>query len=157
MKVGPNSKKLPADHETADHIGLHSSAGFSLVEMMVAILLLVVGVLAALSMISVAIDSNRKGNRLSVKTALGQQVMEELLSRKVDNPAITTTASNAYDLNGVNTAGNDITIQGGGTFRAAFDTTIDAPVTGVTTIRITITSVPEDGNPLTLTCYKRVQ
>lgn len=134
---------------------LHNRQGFTMVEMLIAIVIMTIGVITTLSMISTAMKANTISNRLSAKTSLAQQVAEEMLSRKIDDPIITTTSpATVYDLDNF-LAGNDIVIDGAGTFHATYSTVINTPSANVTQIIITITTVPNDGNPLSITCYKR--
>lgn len=158
MEDGHISVPVKTKPLTAMQIPFRSFAGFSLVEVMVAILLLVVGVLAALSMVSTAIKHNSIANRLSVETALRQQVMEELLSKKVDDPVVNTdtTTNKVFDLNGINTPGTNITIQGAGRFKAQYRITTNNPVSGVSRIDV-FAALSTASNVPMLTCYKRVQ
>lgn len=140
---------------------LHNQRGFTLVEMLVAILLMTVGVITTLSLITTAIKSDSTANRLTAKASLAQQVMEDLLSRRIDDPDITSSVTKISNLNSTG-SNNDIVIQGAGTFHAKYSTSINTPPdpnntteTNITQIVITITSVPDDHNPFTITCYKR--
>jgi Tfp pilus assembly protein PilV len=147
---------------------LHNQRGFTMVEMLVSFLLMTVGVLASLSMITTALKSDSIANRLTAKVSLAQQVMEELLSRKSDDPVFTTAVTEQiFNLNGSGT-NNDIAIQGAGTFHAVYSISPDTPPatppatlavtrpgSNVTRIVITITSVPADSSPFSMTCYKR--
>jgi type IV pilus modification protein PilV len=56
----------------------HSQSGFSMVEVMVAILLLTVGLLALAKMQTQAVASNNYGNQLTEATFLAQDKLEEL-------------------------------------------------------------------------------
>jgi hypothetical protein len=100
--------------------------------------------------------ANATSNRLTAKTSLAQQVAEDLLSKKIDDAIYTSsTPAAAYDFNLSTAAVDDAVIAGAGTYHATYATLINTPGTNITTITITITTVPTDGNPLTLTCYKR--
>lgn len=138
---------------------LKNERGFTLVEMLIAFLLMTIGVITSLSMITTAMNSDTIANRLTAKAALAQQVMEELLSRKADDSDISNAAvDKVFDLNG-SAPGNDINIQGAGTFTAVYTTSPGTPIAGITQIDIKITSVFNNGrpdiNPLSVTCYKR--
>lgn len=134
----------------------HNQQGFTLVELLVAILIMAVGVLATLSLISASMNANTHANRLTTKTALAQQVIEDILSVSPDNqPELrTSTAGSVYKLDGAN---NDITFDGAGTFHASFSTIINTPVENVTQITITVSSVPDDGTPLRTTAYRYLE
>jgi type IV pilus modification protein PilV len=58
--------------------GRHCQSGFSMVEVMVAILLLTVGLLALAKMQTQAVASNNYGNQLTEATFLAQDKLEEL-------------------------------------------------------------------------------
>ncbi|MBT8406813.1 MAG: type IV pilus modification protein PilV, partial [Deltaproteobacteria bacterium] len=58
--------------------GKHCQSGFSMVEVLVAILLLTVGLLALATMQTQAVASNNYGNKLTEATFLAQDKLEEL-------------------------------------------------------------------------------
>ena len=106
---------------------MKNERGFSLVEMLIAITLLAIGLLAVAGMQSTAINANSFANKLSTATALAQEVMEDLLAR--DSTAAifqADTNDNVYDLD-PDTAATSITITGAGTFTAAYDINADSP------------------------------
>lgn len=134
---------------------LQNQCGFTLVEMLVAFLLMTIGVITTLSMITTAIQSNSIANKLTTKASLAQQVMEDLLSKKIDDDFFASSATNAvYDLEPAS-PGNNIIINGAGTFHAEYSTLINTPQADITELVITITSVPADSKPFSITCYKR--
>lgn len=150
---------------------------------MVAILLLIVGVLAALSMVSTSMKANSTANVLSVKTALAQQVMEYILSLDSENTEcdpyldtspyvvlITGSAGKKYNLNrntssacpgnfiddeGNKAAGSDRVVKGAGTFSAQYSTVPDV-TTGLTRVEVQVSRLPKDPNPVRLICRKKV-
>jgi prepilin-type N-terminal cleavage/methylation domain-containing protein len=65
------------NHQTKSW-GKHCQSGFSMVEVLVAILLLTVGLLALATMQTQAVASNSYGNKLTEATFLAQDKMEEL-------------------------------------------------------------------------------
>ena len=128
--------------------------GFSLVELLIAITILAIGLLAVAGMQSTAINSNAWANRLSTATSLAQEVMEDLLAKDAGDVIFSaTTAATAYDLNIPDTTTMNITISGAGTFSATRTITINTPVTG--TVRIDV-SVTDGTRTVTLRSYKRV-
>mgnify|MGYP001618431589 FL=1 len=135
--------------------------GFSLVELLIAITLLAIGLLAVAGMQSTAISSNAWANRLSTATSLAQEVMEDILAKDATDAIFSSSTSNVtYDLTGPNTTGNNISISGAGTFSATRTITINSScstptvtVTGVVKIDVSVT----DGTrTVTLTSCKRV-
>ena len=128
--------------------------GFSLVELLIAITILAIGLLAVAGMQSTAINSNAWANRLSTATSLAQEVMEDLLAKDAGDVIFSaTTAATAYDLNIPDTTTMNINISGAGTFSATRTITINTPVTG--TVRIDV-SVTDGTRTVTLRSYKRV-
>ena len=73
-----SEKQITTDNHQTKSWGKHSQSGFSLVEVMVAILLLTVGLLALAQMQTQAVASNHFGSQLTEATFLAQDKMEEL-------------------------------------------------------------------------------
>jgi prepilin-type N-terminal cleavage/methylation domain-containing protein len=71
-------KQLTTDNNQMKSWGKHSQSGFSMVEVLVAILLLTVGLLALATMQTQAVASNNYGNKLTEATFLAQDKLEEL-------------------------------------------------------------------------------
>ena len=69
---------MTTDNHQMKSWGKHSQSGFSMVEVMVAILLLTVGLLALAKMQTQAVASNNYGNQLTEATFLAQDKLEEL-------------------------------------------------------------------------------
>lgn len=135
---------------------MKNEKGFSLVELLVAITILAIGLLAVAGMQSSAINYNSWANRLSTATSLAQEAMEDILAKDAGDlifSASTIPPAPPYDLNGPNTAGNDIIISGAGTFSATRTITININgITGLVQIDVSVTG----GNrTVTLTGYKR--
>lgn len=73
-----SEKQMTTDNHQMKSWGKHSQSGFSMVEVMVAILLLTVGLLALAKMQTQAVASNNYGNQLTEATFLAQDKLEEL-------------------------------------------------------------------------------
>jgi len=140
---------------------LHSQYGFTMVEVLIAMFIMVIGVITTLSMISASMKANANANQLSTKTALAQQIAEELLSRAYDGfpdcSADTVDPNIYYNLNlsgTVSGSANYLTIAGSGTYKAncAKKTVTGSP--GYWQIDIVVSSVPDDGIPLRSTVYR---
>ena len=130
---------------------IQNRQGFTLVELMVSILIMVVGILATLSLISVSMKANTHANQLTTKTALAQQIMEDLLSR--DKSSLDIPATNVvYDLNIPDTATTDLPASGAGTYHATYTTAW--ATTTLVQISITVSSVPDDGLSLQCSAYR---
>jgi prepilin-type N-terminal cleavage/methylation domain-containing protein len=73
-----SAKQMTTDNHQMRSWGKHSQSGFSMVEVLVAILLLTVGLLALAKMQTQAVASNNYGNQLTEATFLAQDKLEEL-------------------------------------------------------------------------------
>ena len=73
-----SEKQMTIDNHQMKSWGKHRQSGFSMVEVMVAILLLTVGLLALAKMQTQAVASNNYGNQLTEATFLAQDKLEEL-------------------------------------------------------------------------------
>jgi prepilin-type N-terminal cleavage/methylation domain-containing protein len=73
-----SENQMTAGNHKMKSWGKHCQSGFSMVEVMVAILLLTVGLLALAKMQTQAVASNNYGNQLTEATFLAQDKLEEL-------------------------------------------------------------------------------
>ncbi len=73
-----SEKQMTTDNHQMKSWGNHCQFGFSMVEVLVAILLLTVGLLALAKMQTQAVASNNYGNQLTEATFLAQDKLEEL-------------------------------------------------------------------------------
>ncbi len=93
--------------------GQHRQSGFSMVEVMVAILLLTVGLLALAKMQTQAVASNNYGNQLTEATFLAQDKLEELRLLNecylavIAKPELSWTAENQMGVNNYNSQLSD--------------------------------------------------
>lgn len=128
--------------------------GFTLVELLVAILLMTVGIFAVIAMQTTSMNANSIAMRLSVATSLAQEAMEDILSRPADTQNFKTAGTYDYDLD-PGTAENTITLPGGGTYSATYQTIIgpaDGVPQGITQVVIRVTG---SGRDVTVTGFKR--
>jgi type IV pilus modification protein PilV len=113
---------------------LGNNKGFTLVEVLVALTLMAIGILAVVQMQIVALKSNTIAQRLTVATNIAQEVMDDLQSRSLDDVAVSVAATNiavdfltdprlALNLSRTQTA---LTFPDSGTFRAFYTTTLNA-------------------------------
>lgn len=133
--------------------------GFTLLELLVAVSLLAIGLLAAAGMQGVALNANSIANRMTFAASLAQQVAEDLMARPRTFTRLTTNATWDYDLDPL-APGNSKTIPSAGTYEASYVTTTNTGgVAGVTRIDITITRTdsPAFGSIFVLSCFKRVE
>ncbi|HLB01904.1 MAG TPA: prepilin-type N-terminal cleavage/methylation domain-containing protein [Nitrospiria bacterium] len=117
--------------------------GFTLLELLIAIVILAIGLLAVASMQANAIRSNSLAERVTVITAVAHGAIEDLLARADSDPIFDAAASNVpYDTR----------IVQGVTYNASYTMTPNTPVTGVAQVVMTVTG---GGRTMTLTSYKR--
>ncbi len=130
--------------------------GFTLIEMLIAVFILSVGLLAVASLQTTAINSNSIANRLSVATSLAQAVMEDLLARNVADPILNTPVTNAtfYGLNPNNLAASNLTMISAGTYTATYTVQPNTPAQWISRLDVTVTG---GGRTVALTGYKRVR
>ena len=130
--------------------------GFTMVEMLIAILLMTIGLLAVLTMQDVALNANSISMRLTVATSLSQEALEDILAWDPDNHAElkTSTANAVYDLD-PNASATSITVPGAGSYNATYTTTV-GPASGIpkglTKVIVTVTGA---GRSVTVTGFKR--
>ncbi len=135
---------------------IRGEAGFTLLELLVAISLLAIGLLAAASMQGVAMNAGSIANRSTVMASLGQGVMEDVMSMPRDT-SILLNGGSATEVLDPGTGSNSITIAGAGTFLASYTVTPNTPITNVSQVDITVTRTDQNAPPYTITCFKRVE
>lgn len=139
-----------------------NNKGFTLVELLIAVSLMAIGILAMVQMQIVAIQSNSLANRLSVATNLAQEVMDDIQSWDTNTPpvngifeppapAFSTTA--AYERLGPGLDQANITFQDSGTYTATYTITLVQPDLTSAFISVTVTG---GGRTVTLTSLKRI-
>lgn len=140
--------------------------GFTLLELLVAVSLLAIGLLAVVSMQTVALNANVVSNRLTVATALAQQVAEDMLSLNISDSKLINAVPMPLDANTPNYPfinPSTIYIPGAGTYSRCYSTKPNSTVTGGTVtgntqIDITVSYLSGTAwKPIvTYTVYKRV-
>ena len=133
-----------------------NESGFTLVEMLIAILLMTIGLLAVLTTQDVAIKANSISNRLTVATSLAQEALEDILSWQSTDPKITTNNTNVVYMWPPNSSATSISVPGAGSYSATYTTTV-GPVSGVPDgiTRVDVTVTGYDGRRITVTGFKR--
>ena len=115
--------------------------GFTLIELLIAMTIFAVGLLAIAGMQVTAIQTNSKADTLTSATAFAEGVMEEILSRPIDDPvfAISSTA-------------NTWTLISNPPYTATFDVQA-AYVTNLARVTVTVSG---GGRNIILVGFKRV-
>lgn len=127
------------------------SAGFSLVELLVAITILALGLLAVATMQSVAISNSSISHRMMVATELANEAMEDIMAWDISHPRLNSSVSNVR-------YATDRAVAGAGTFNITYSTTVDTPASGTTRIDVTVTDAARlrSISPVVVTAYARV-
>lgn len=133
-----------------------TEAGFSLIEVLVAISVFVIGLLAIASIQVDSIGHNARSNTRSVSTSLAQGILETVLSySELDNTFDGIAQGTVWDLDPA-TAATTITLPGAGTYSATWWVRTDTPVDNVARVDVTVVGpVGPLSRTVTLTGYKR--
>jgi len=113
--------------------------GFTLLEMLIAVTLIAVGLLATASMQGVALRSNSIANRLTVANLLAQKVMEDLHSRSSSDPIYLNAipvVNVQYTLDSV-ASSPTLTVPGAGAYTATYSLTPNATINGASVVGTT--------------------
>lgn len=96
--------------------------GFTLVELLIAITIFSIGLLAIAAMQITSIRGNSKANIVTSATSVAEGVMEEILAWDSDNPIFDTDnlAGTAWNFSDTATPQYSIFVPGGGTFSATY-------------------------------------
>jgi type IV pilus assembly protein PilV len=142
------------------HIGRQ---GFTLIEVLIALAILTVGLLAAAKMQISAIQGNYFSNNTTTALSLAEQKMEDLLGRTYTDAAVTDTqAGNNADLSSLVTKDheelnvNEEGVVGGGLYHRVWNVADDTPITNTKTITIVVTWGGNERHQVALSCIKRL-
>lgn len=102
--------------------------GFTLIEVLVAIVILSVGLLGMASLTIGIINGNKLSNDLTMATTLAQDRMEDIRRLGYSGTSATTTT----------TTENYNSITGYEAYKRETETTVNSPVTGMKTITVTV-------------------
>lgn len=146
-----------------DHKIVKSEAGFSLIEILVALTIFAVGLLATAGMQITALQSNASAHKMTTINAAASGIMEEILTWSPSDPRLVDVAGNphAWDFDPTATVNNTLTVSGGGNFTANYVVAANTPLSGVSTITLEVNAAggiaSRGGNRRVLTCMKKTQ
>ncbi|SHJ34944.1 type IV pilus assembly protein PilV [Malonomonas rubra DSM 5091] len=132
--------------------------GYTLVEVLIALTIFSVGLLAIAGLQINAIRYNSGSNLRTSTTAMAQGVMEQVMSLPSDNPLFRTAGTNVVSIDPNDSDGDGdattLRLQGAGFFTANWVVTVDwQGITGLS--RIDVNVQENSGRTITLTNFKR--
>jgi type IV pilus assembly protein PilV len=139
--------------------------GFTLIEVLVAITILTIGLLAVAKMQVSAIQGNYFSNNTTTALTLAEQKMEDLLGRNyaTDADLVDTQAGNNTDLTSLVTKDheelnvNEEGVAGSGIYHRVWNVADDTPITDTKTITIIVTwTKGSHTHRMHLSCIKRL-
>lgn len=95
-----------------------SQAGFTLVELLIAVVLLAVGLLGLAQLQVTAIQANSHSEGLLTANALGQEIIEELVARSMSDPIFSTPV--AQGANAALPGFENVVVPGAGVYRVQY-------------------------------------
>ena len=115
-----------------------SKSGFTLIEVLIAITIFAIGLLAIAGMQMTAIQTNSSASEITGRVALAEGIMEEILSEggPVDFNTVAPDVDIVWDFEGE----TDYWVDGAGVFRAVYRVLPDVPINGVLTVQVQVTS-----------------
>ena len=136
--------------------GCENQKGFTLVELLIALTIFAIGLLAVAGMQVTSIHANSRSNTLTVATSMAQRVMEDLLSRDPTDPfyASASPPNVTYDLD-PDSPVTTVTVQGAGTYSATYSVVPGTPGTSMANVTQISVTVSGGNRTVTLTGFKR--
>lgn len=129
-------------------LAVRSQNGFSLVELLIAITIFAVGLLAVSGMQITAIKGNTKAVSVSAASSLALSALEEFMIRPANAALVTTDqASPAIWM--------DETLSGAGNYRIFYTVETDNPIDNVARISVSV-SGGDLQRPVTMVGFKRI-
>ena len=132
-------------------VHVRGEKGFSLVELMVALFILAVGLLATATVLTSGMSSNRRAQSITIESTIAYSVLDEIMARDPDDTIFDTDQTDVvYDLD-PDTSATTRTVHGV-TYSAQLDIDANNPVSGVARIDVTVSG---GGRSITLTTFRR--
>ena len=116
-----------------------NNKGFTLAEVLVALTLLAVGVIAVVCMFTVSMHANLKANQYTAANNLAQEALEDILAKDITDPVFASANSGTtygYPVTnpGTNTsAATTFTVTGAGTYTLTYTITLGTVANGIGT------------------------
>lgn len=129
---------------------LTDKAGFTLIEVLIAITIFAIGLLALAGMQVTGIRTNATASEITARAALAEGIMEEITSDGSGYGAPTGGSLN-WDFDGEGETSH--VVAGAGNFSATYSITGNTPVNGVSEIVVTVEGTT--GRSVTLTSFRR--
>jgi len=146
------------------HHAIQNEAGFSLIEVLVALTIFAIGLLATAGMQITALQSNAGAHKMTTINTAAAGIMEEILTWAPDDPRLVDENGGnprSWDFDPTAAVNNTLTVGGGGSFVARYFVDAAFPVPNVSTIRVEVTSsgglTSLGGNRRVLSCLKKTQ
>lgn len=126
---------------------VREQSGFTLLEVLVALTIFSIGLLAIANMQIIALRGGHMANVQTTSSFVGQGVMEEIQARSDSDPLF------AADQAWTNWEEGVVTLEGSGQYTIDYEILVDNPVDGVVRLRVRVDGPNEQ---ITLTGFKRV-
>ncbi len=121
----------------------NTQSGFSMIEMLVAIVILAVGLLGLAQLQITAITANAQGDSITAANGLVQRAVEDIAAMSADDAVFATAVT------GATWAGSPFTILGAGVYNVTYDVLTNyQTVTGLSQITVHVRSATAVANVL---------
>lgn len=119
--------------------GKKGEQGFTLVEVLIAMTILAIGLLAIADMQVTAMSARTFSHNISTVDSLASGVLEDIMSWSPDDARLATSGTYDWDFDQTTKGVVDpVTIGGAGTYTATYTIVANAPAEKMTTITVTV-------------------
>jgi type IV pilus assembly protein PilV len=135
---------------------LNNQQGFTLVEVLVAMTLMVIGIFAVIAMQTVGLQSNSIANQLTVATSLASEAIEDISSSSWKSAGSALT-NGTITIDAANNDYRTYTYQNTGIITVECTPTFNSPIPGMVRLDVTATYFNKGNQKsVTMTGYKRL-